>query len=196
MVDSHTWEAIDFDVSFLGQMGKDSIIIPSKPTPTSEPVLPDVDDVYARVPSVLQFLERATNLAVESIQVSPRDVVLSFKESVASIIKKEGWSVFEKHLKKSSSLYLRDIGGQIEFQEMIALLIVGPSIFFFVLRLDLDLKSKFTVEYRESPGESLNCYTSSITTEEALLQCLSSVYAMDTPDKDSVKTHKPLVYIV
>ncbi len=79
---------------------------------------------------------------------------------------------------------------------MIALLIVGPSIFFFVFRLDRDLKSKFTVEYRKSPGESLNCYTSSITTEEALLQCLASVYAMDTPDKDSVKTHKPLVYIV
>ncbi len=39
MVDSQTWEATDFDVSFLGQMGKDSIIIPSKPTPTSEPVL-------------------------------------------------------------------------------------------------------------------------------------------------------------
>ncbi len=57
MVDSHTWEAVDFDVSFLGQMGKDSIIIPSKPTPTSEPVLPDVDDVYARVPSITQFLE-------------------------------------------------------------------------------------------------------------------------------------------
>ncbi len=196
MVDSHTWEAIDFDLSFLGQMGKDSIIIPSKSTPTSEPILPDVGDVNARVPSVPQFLERATNLAAESIQVSPREIVLSFNESVASIIKKQGWNVFEKHLKKSSSLYLRDMGGQIEFQEMIALLIVGPSIFFFVFRLDLDLKSKFTVEYRKSPGESLNCYTSSITNEEALLQCLSSVYAIDTPDKDSVKTHKPLVYIV
>ncbi len=25
MMDSDTWEAIDFDVSFLGQMGKDSV---------------------------------------------------------------------------------------------------------------------------------------------------------------------------
>ncbi len=201
MGDSDTWEVIDFEVSFLGQMGKDSIIIPSKPTFTNETVLPKIDDAHACVPSP-RILENATNLVDESIQVSPREraprrvPVLSFQKSFASIIKKRGFNDFKKHLKKSSSLYLRDTGGQVEFQEMIALLIVGPSIFFFVFRLDRDLKSKFTVEYRKNPGESLNCYTSSITTEEALLQCLASVYAMDTPDKDSVKTHKPLVYIV
>ncbi len=212
MMDSDTWEAIDFNVSFLGQMGKESIIIPSRDTPNSGPVLPEVNsthDVYAPVPTH-EFLRGTklipqnvkSNLVAKLIQPSPQErvpirvPVLSFNRSVASIIKKCDFNDFKKHLKKSSSLYLRDTGGQVEFQEMIALLIVGPSIFFFVFRLDLDLKSKFTVEYRKSPGESLNCYTSSITTEEALLQCLASVYAMDTPDKDSVKTHKPLVYII
>ncbi len=168
-------------------MGKDSIIIP---TPTSKPVL------HARVP----LPEGGTNLVAESTQLSRERMskvpLLSFEKSFASLIKKYGYNHIKKHLKKTSSLYFRDTGGQVEFQEMIALLIVGPSIFFFVFRLDLDLKSKFTVEYRKSPGKSLNCYTSSITTEEALLQCLASVHAMDTPDKDSVKTHKPLVYIV
>ena len=47
-----------------------------------------------------------------------------------------------------------------------------------------------------SANKSINCYTSSITTEEALLQCLASVYAMDTSEEDSVKTHKPMVFIV
>ena len=51
-------------------------------------------------------------------------------------------------------------------------------------------------QYRESEGKSLNSYTSSITTEEALLQCLASVYAMDTSGKDVIKTHKSLVFIV
>ncbi len=185
MGDSDTWKVIDFEMSFLGQMGKGSIIIP---TPTSEPVL------RARVP----LSEGGTDLVAESIQLSPQErtprvPALSFNKSFASLIKKYGFNRIKKHLKKTSSLYLRDTGGQVEFQEMIALLIVGPSIFFFVFRLDLDLKNKFTVKYRKSPGESLNCYTSSISTEEALLQCLASVYAMDTP---SVKTHKPLVYIV
>jgi hypothetical protein len=43
-----------------------------------------------------------------------------------------GYKKFRKFLKKSYSLYLRDTGGQVEFQEMISLLIFGPSIFFFV----------------------------------------------------------------
>ena len=79
---------------------------------------------------------------------------------------------------------------------MLPLLIFGPSIFFFVFRADLDFRIKFSVSYRLSEGESLNSYTSSITTEEALLQCLASVYAMDTSGKDVIKTHKSLVFIV
>ena len=79
---------------------------------------------------------------------------------------------------------------------MLPLLISGPSIFFFVFRVDLDFQSKFTVEYRTGESEPINSYTSSITTEEALLQCLASVYAMDTYGDVRVKTHKPLVFIV
>ena len=102
---------------------------------------------------------------------------------------------FEK-LKSSYSLYLRDTGGQVEFQEMIALLIFGPSIFIFVFRVDLEFQGKFSIEYRVSKSKSTNSYTSSITIEEALLQCLASVYAMDTSSTAGVQTHKPLVFIV
>ena len=83
-----------------------------------------------------------------------------------------------------------------QFQEMIALLVVGPSIFFFVFRIDRDFQSKFVVEFRTSENESTNCYTSSITTEEAFLQCLSSVYAMGTLGNTDVKTYKPLVLVI
>ena len=65
-----------------------------------------------------------------------------------------------------------------------------------LLCTDLNFGSKFSIEYRTGENESINCYTSSITTEEALLQCLASVYAMDTPGKAGVNTHKPLVLIV
>ena len=104
-----------------------------------------------------------------------------------------GFEKFKRFLKESFTLYLRDTGGQVEFQEMIPLLVFGPSIFFFVFRLDLDFKKEFEVKYRKSAGESLNCYISSITTEEAFLQCLASVDAMDTP---SIKTHQPLVFVI
>ena len=118
------------------------------------------------------------------------------KESVLSIIRKYGFDTFKNYLQKTFSLYLRDTGGQVEFQEMLPLLISGPSIFIFVFRIDLNFQSKFRIEYRKGESESINSYTSSITTEEALLQSLASVYAIDTPGKGIVKTHKPLVFIV
>ena len=118
------------------------------------------------------------------------------KKSVLSIIEEYGYDTFKNYLQKTFSLYLRDTGGHVEFQEMLPLLISGPSIFIFVFRIDLDFQSRFSIEYRKGESESINCYTSSITTQEAFLQSLASVYAMDTPDKDTVKTHKPLVFIV
>ena len=115
----------------------------------------------------------------------------------AGVIKKYG---FEKFLncRNACTLYLRDTGGQVEFQEMLPLLINGPSIFFFVLKLDQDINSKFEIKYRMSANESSNCYTSSISTKEALLQCLASVYAMDITVGDKVETqaHQPLVFII
>ena len=123
-------------------------------------------------------------------------IVAFSSESVHSVIRKYGFEAVKKYLKQTASLYLRDTGGQVEFQEMLPLLIFGPSIFFFVFRADLPFQSKLSFQYRESEGRSINCYTSSITTEEALLQCLASVYAMDTSGKDVIKTHKSLVFIV
>ncbi len=78
-------------------MGKDSII-PSKPTPTSESVSPEVNSVAQISPE-----ERASER-------------VPFKESVVSIIKKYGltFNHVKKQLKKTSSLYLRDTGGQVE----------------------------------------------------------------------------------
>ena len=127
--------------------------------------------------------------------ISQQQVSREFIKSMitTTIEKCGGFKEFKRFLKDSFTLYLRDTGGQVEFQEMIPLLVFGPSIFFFVFRLDLDFKKKFEVKYRKGAGESINCYISSITTEEAFLQCLASVDAMDTP---SVKTHQPLVFII
>ena len=126
----------------------------------------------------------------------PKVHIFKFNDSTCSIIKKYGFKKFKKYLKKTFSLYLRDTGGQVEFQEILGLLIFGPSIFFFLFNIALNFQEKFSIEYRISASESTNQYTSSITTEEALLQCLSTVYAMDTSSESRVKTHKPLVFII
>ena len=101
-----------------------------------------------------------------------------------------------KDLQRTSSLYLRDTGGHIEFQEMMPLTIFGPSLFFFVFRADQDLQEKYTVHYTEDSGKSYNLYESSLTTQDALLQCLASVRAIDVPASDSIKMHSSFVFII
>ena len=185
-VEGDEWNEVECDESLVRQMGKGSIKSTSQPStvPASTPTasLPgEVDQHDAEIPTLAQRYKS----------------LLRRHSMIRKLVKKcGGYKKLRRFLKKSFSLYLRDTGGQVEFQEMIPLLVFGPSIFFFVFRLDRDFKKRFEVMYRKSPGESLNCYTSSITTEEAFLQFLASVDAMNMPNEIGVAMHKHIVYVV
>ena len=73
------------------------------------------------------------------------------------------------------TLYLTDTGGQPEFQELLPILVCGPSLFFLVFRLDLDLNSRYKVEYINSSGESIVPYEAGLTMQETLLQSLATI---------------------
>ena len=79
-------------------------------------------------------------------------------------------------------VYLTDTGGQIEFQELLPLLVSGPSVFFLVFQLDHDLNKRFMVEYVyvRSTGATSEPYQSNFTVKEALLQSLASIASMGT----------------
>ena len=201
--DPNHWEEVKFNKSLVGQMHesvyslqqvKASTNLSTKTTAIPAPNSASVSNTTAVVN--LDADKAVTKQATTTTSRPPGNGKI--KSVISSVVKKQGgFAKFENRLKKKFSLYLRDAGGQVEFQEMVSLLVFGPSIFFFVFRGDQDLKSTFTVGYRKSASESINCYPSSITTEEALLQCLASVYAMDTPDKaSSLQNHHPYVFIV
>ena len=206
ILEGDTWEAIECDVSYVRQLGQESVNVENPPeNPLTKPT---EKRVHTRASARPDPARKVGSVQVAKPRSKRKDAPASFpkrklkvstiisSENINSVIKKYGFRKVKKYLKKTCSLYLRDTGGQVEFQEMLPLLIFGPSIFFFVLRLDLDFKGKLCVEYRMSANKSINCYTSSITTEEALLQCLTSVCAMDTSEEYGVKTHKPMVFIV
>ena len=103
------------------------------------------------------------------------------------------------------TLYLTDTGGQPEFQELLPILVCGPSLFFLVFRLDLDLNSRYKVEYINSSGESIVPYESGLTMQETLLQNLATIASTSIvrivdgervdilPSVFFVGTHKDLV---
>ena len=86
----------------------------------------------------------------------------------------------QQHLQKSWSLYLTNTGGQIEFQEVLPLLVSGPSIFFYVFRLDRDLNQRYQIEYDHPNKTSAKPYVSAFTTIEAMLHTLATIASMGT----------------
>ena len=65
-------------------------------------------------------------------------------------------------------------------QEVLPLLVSGPSIFFFTFRLDRDLNEHYVIEYDLSDGTKAHPYTSTLTMLEGLLQTLATIAAMGT----------------
>ena len=85
--------------------------------------------------------------------------------------------VIQSLLEGSFTFYLTDTGGQPEFQELLAALTAGPSVFFLVFKLPDGLNQKYTVQYVR-PGadrEKSKPYVSSFTVKEMLLQSLASI---------------------
>ena len=198
--DSDIWKEIEHKASFVNQMAPEKKNRPGNEATGTIVVPPQSEQDTTKSPKVQSESQTSTQSAPSESIASHGRVPSESIESISFKLPSSIVSILEKYShkiqKKRCSLYFRDTGGQVEFQETLAVVIFGPSLFFFVFNLDLDFKSKFTIQYRSSTSESTNCYTSSITTEEALLQCLASVYAMDTSDEGSVKTHRPLVIIV
>ena len=171
-----TWKVTDFDDSIVSQLDSYDEFIPGN----------------ARKKQKLQQDEtnssQLTNL-VSGIPFHVREVLN--KHKIKSIV----------DLQTRHSLYIRDTGGQVEFQESLSLLIFGPSIFIFVVRTDIDIHTKNIIQYRSANGEIINQYQSSISTMDALIQFLTSVSAIQTTEEDALGKvtsvcQEPMVFIV
>ena len=206
VIGPNTWKEVDYDMSLVRQMDKASVGGSSSSPAHVQHTLPeDIASPTTGTTNVPAPSTTRQNSVPKTVHHHYRKLASSaiylsdsrIKKMITTVLEKSGGiTKFRNVYKKSFSLYMRDTGGQVEFQEMVALLVFGPSIFLFVFRIDLDFREKFSIEYRVGKNESTNRYTSSITTEEALLHCLASVYAMDIPGKADVKTHKPLVLVI
>ena len=128
------------------------------PTPTMASTQPHLPSQSSSASSITADLKPSVNLCKSALRRTP------YRAS-----QEQGWMV-----------YLTDTGGQIEFQELLPLLVSGPSVFFLVFRLDHDLNKRFTVEYVRPNGTTSEPYQSNFTVKEALLQTLASIASMGT----------------
>ena len=100
------------------------------------------------------------------------------KEMFKRVVKLRQMDALCEHLESSWSLYLTNTGGQIEFQELLPLLVCGPSVFFVTFPLDKNLEDHYTVEY-QNPNGRIKTYPSSSTLMDEILQTLATISALD-----------------
>ena len=172
--DNSSWEAIDFDASMYFQLADSKQFLPSA--------------------------EEKPNSTL-SCQVRNVSSISEFPDNIKKVLSAHNIKSI-KDLKMKNCLYIRDTGGQVEFQESLTLLIYGPSIFIFVLRTDIDIHKKTIIQYRAPSGMVINRYQSSISTVDALIQFLTSVSAIETTEEGvfqeggEYQCHEPVVFIV
>lgn len=90
------------------------------------------------------------------------------------------------------------VGGQIEFQESLPLLMARPAIFVYLFPLNVDLDNPVTVSYRKKVGDKIehtNIYTSPLTITESILQTLYTIATMKD-NSNPISTHKPFLLLV
>ncbi len=175
--EDNTWKVTDFDESVVSQLDSYKEFIPGNAI--KRPRLQH----YESSPYQLDY-------PGSDIQYHVREVLN--KHNITNIV----------DLQTKNSLYIRDTGGQVEFQESLSLLIFGPSIFIFVMRTDIDIHTKNIIQYRSANGEIINQYRSSISTMDALIQFLTSVSAIQTTEDNVFQVdgasvcHKAIVFVV
>ena len=100
------------------------------------------------------------------------------------------------HLESSWSLYLTNTGGQMEFQELLPLLVCGPSVFFVTFPLNKKLQEHYMVRYQYTDGSEIS-YQSPATLMDEILQTLATIASLDCtgPQHDYVHL-KPKVFFV
>ena len=178
--DNSSWEVIDFDASMHSQL----------------------EDLKQFLPSAAELpVKGSSSNNTLSYQVHRISNTSEVPDNIKEVLSAHNIKSIQD-LKMKNSLYIRDTGGQVEFQESLALLIYGPSIFIFVLRTDIDIHKKTIIQYRAPSGEIFNQYKTSISTVDALVQFLTSVSAIDTTTEGVFqeggvyRSHKPIVFIV
>ena len=78
-------------------------------------------------------------------------------------------------LEKTILLNMVDTGGQPAFIEMLPMLTIGPALYLIFLRLDQELKQRYSIQYVSEDNEEVSLGESSYTLQEVIFQVLSSI---------------------
>ena len=201
------WKEADFKISCFRQMGAKCLVLTKKDQSHSDP--PKSVGIGSGQKRSKKS-QRKSGRKQKQVHVSaharnmehvatPVQNMMPKANRVLGSFKSEDFSGIRPFLDNKFSLYLSDTGGQIEFQELLPLLVAGVAIFIFIFPLNIDLDKPVAVSYRKKVGGTLkhtNSYTSSLTIKESFLQTLASIDSMEASADPTIAKHNPYVFVV
>ena len=153
-------------------------------------------DSHQAVPEVAKGAIRYEDMSSSGMPKPSYSKEFSLREGPMNIFKRavklRRMHGLREHLESSWSLYLTNTGGQLEFQELLPLLVCGPSVFFVTFPLNSKLDEPYTVRY-QYPSGTEKTYLSSFTLMDEILQTLATIAALACtgPQLEQVD-HKPI----
>ena len=119
------------------------------------------------------------------------------KDVLQSAVESQRMDELREHLESSWSLYLTNTGGQMEFQELLPLLVCGPSAFFITFPLNKNLTEHYTVQYHhDDPDRTEETYPSPSTLMDEILQTLATIDALDLTGHQQDLQLKPKIFLI
>ena len=143
----------------------------------SDSGIPEAEEIADLSPEVPTHVSQQVSQESNSSSASLPEGYKSPFDILRAVVSGED---INEYFEKSWSLYLTDTGGQMEFQDLLPLLVSGPSVFFITFRLDQDLNQVFTIQYELPGGNKSQPYQTTLTVMEAILQSLASISSMGT----------------
>ena len=126
------------------------------------------------------FSRKKANTSIEGIKQqakTPKDGSTTLQVLSTALQRASRSTPLKLHQQREQqwTLYLSDVGGQTEFQEMLPSLVSGPSLYFLTFPLHKGLNERFRVEYQHPTNGNIVPIESTSSNKEVLLQSLSSI---------------------
>ncbi len=142
--------------------------------------------------------------SLKNSPIAPAKDEEHFKEVIGTPeVNEAGFELFKKVIEESNGtdwsskrsqptedrilLFNTDTGGQPEYIDLIAPLVVGPALYFLYHKLNEPLVEEYNISYTDNEGNSTTPQRSPITVQDFLFQSLSAIESFS----DRAHTHQP-----
>ena len=111
--------------------------------------------------------------AQSTISSKPENTAVAFQKIVTRAFKSSSPETLQDFLDETL-IYLIDSGGQPQFQELLPILVSGPSVFVLTFSLAMELHAEFKVVFTDSVGKR-EVYPTNMRVEDVIVQSLASI---------------------